>query len=63
MRLTLDLVAAFLAFLKFRWLQRLSTEEKGYLEDELTIDQRDQGETKKSSWNIMMDMPLPTKNK
>ncbi|PVF95827.1 hypothetical protein CPB86DRAFT_875383 [Serendipita vermifera] len=31
MGLILDLVAAFLAFLTFRWLQRLSTEEKSYL--------------------------------
>jgi hypothetical protein len=32
MGLILDLVAAFLAFLTFRWLQRLSTDERSYLE-------------------------------
>lgn len=31
--LVLDLMAAFLAFLTSRWLQRLSAAEQGYLED------------------------------
>ncbi|KAG8823123.1 hypothetical protein FRC17_009401 [Serendipita sp. 399] len=33
MGLVLDIMSAFLAFLTFRWFQRLSNEEKQYLED------------------------------